>query len=488
MSKHHRSKKRGTQTKKRYWQVADGFLIALFTIIATLTTYLVMSHHVLNVKGLNWLMVIAFVLILAVATFFVLSKKLLKTIAVLLVVFSLLTGAFLYLTKTTLDATKRINESSFYSQVDMSVVVHKDSAIKNLSDVTTLEAPTTSDKSNVEALLKQIKMDKGIEPSVQKVDSYQSAYAAIKGDTNKAMVMNSAYVSLLEQEDDSFRDNVRTLYTYTVRKEAEKQLKPKNEDVLNLYVSGIDTYGPINNVSRSDVNIIMTINLKTKKVLLTTTPRDSYVKIPDGGANQYDKLTHAGIYGVETSEKTLENLYDIDIDYYARINFNSFMNLIDVLGGVDVINDQAFTSRHGNFDFPVGKVTLTSEKALGFVRERYSLAGGDNDRGKNQEKVIAAIINKLSSINTITKFSSVLDGVSNSVQTNMPSEMMMAIANKQIESGGHYTVISQDVTGKGSTGELPSYAMPNSQLYMYSLDDTSVSTAKTAIQEVMEGK
>ncbi|AXJ13206.1 hypothetical protein [Streptococcus pluranimalium] len=94
MSKHHRSKKRGTQTKKRYWQVADGFLIALFTIIATLTTYLVMSHHVLNVKGLNWLMVIAFVVILAVATFFVLSKKLLKTIAVLLVVFSLLTGAF----------------------------------------------------------------------------------------------------------------------------------------------------------------------------------------------------------------------------------------------------------------------------------------------------------------------------------------------------------------------------------------------------------
>ena len=131
---------------------------------------------------------------------------------------------------------------------------------------------------------------------------------------------------------------------------------------------------------------------------------------------------------------------------------------------------------------------MTSEKALGFVRERYSLAGGDNDRGKNQEEVIAAIINKLSSINTITKFSSVLDGVSNSVQTNMPSEMMMDIANKQIESGGHYTVISLDVTGKGSTGELPSYAMQNSQLYMYSLDDTSVSTAKTAIQEVMEGK
>ncbi|MGQ9411922.1 LCP family glycopolymer transferase CpsA [Streptococcus pluranimalium] len=486
MSKHHRSKKRGTQTKKRYWQVADGFLIALFTIIATLTTYLVMSHHVLNVKGLNWLMVIAFVLILAVATFFVLSKKLLKTTAALLVIFSLLTGAFLYLTKTTLDATKRINESSFYSQVDMSVVVHKDSAINNLSDVTTLEAPTTSDKSNVEALLKQIKMDKGIKPSVQKVDSYQSAYAAIKGDTNKAMVMNSAYVSLLEQEDDSFRDNVRTLYTYTVRKEAEKQLKPKNEDVLNLYVSGIDTYGPINNVSRSDVNIIMTINFKTKKVLLTTTPRDSYVKIPDGGANQYDKLTHAGIYGVETSEKTLENLYDIEIDYYARINFTSFMNLIDLLGGIEVINDQAFTSN--GFDFPVGRISLDSKKALVFARERKQLEDGDNDRGKNQQKVIAAIIDKMTTFKSITSFSSIVNGLSNSVQTNMPVETIMNLANKQIANGGHIMVSSQDVTGKGSTGELPSYAMPNSQLYMYSLDDTSVSAAKTAIQEVMEEK
>ncbi|MCC9732513.1 LCP family protein, partial [Streptococcus agalactiae] len=184
-------------------------------------------------------------------------------------------------------------------------------------------------------------------------------------------------------------------------------------------ISGIDTFGSISTVSRSDVNIIMTVNTNTHKVLLTTTPRDAYVKIPDGGGNQYDKLTHAGLYGVETSMKTLENLYDINLDYYARINFSSFLKLIDLLGGVTVYNDQAFTSKHGNFDFPVGQVTLNSEQALGFVRERYSLQGGDNDRGRNQEKVIAAIINKLASSQSVTKLNSITSQLQTSVQTNM---------------------------------------------------------------------
>ncbi|MCW6190122.1 LCP family protein, partial [Klebsiella pneumoniae] len=162
---------------------------------------------------------------------------------------------------------------------------------------------------------------------------------------------------------------------------------------------------------------IMTVNMNTHKILLTTTSRDAYVKIPGGGANQYDKLTHAGIYGVETSEQTLENLYGIKIDYYARINFTSFLKLIDQLGGVTVHNDQAFTSLHGKVDFPVGDIQMNSEQALGFVRERYSLDDGDNDRGKNQEKVISAIVNKLASLKSVSKFTSIVNNLQDSVQT-----------------------------------------------------------------------
>ncbi len=147
-------------------------------------------------------------------------------------------------------------------------------------------------------------------------------------------------------------------------------------DSFNIYISGIDAYGPISTVSRSDVNIIMTVNRATHKILLTTTPRDSYVAIADGGQNQYDKLTHAGIYGVNASVHTLETLYDIDISNYIRLNFTSFLQLIDLVGGIDVENTQEFTSRVGGYYFPVGQVHLNAEQALGFVRERYSLEGG----------------------------------------------------------------------------------------------------------------
>ncbi len=220
---------------------------------------------------------------------------------------------------------------------------------------------------------------------------------------------------------------------------------------------------------------------------MTTTPRDSYVPIADGGNNQKDKLTHAGIYGVDSSIHTLENLYGVDINYYVRLNFTSFLKLIDLLGGVDVYNDQEFTSRHGKFHFPVGNVHLDSEQALGFVRERYSLADGDRDRGRNQQKVIVAIIQKLTSTEALKNYSDIIQGLQDSLQTNMPIETMIDLINTQLESGGSYKVNSQDLKGTGRMG-LPSYAMPDSNLYMMEIDDSSLATAKSAIQDVMEGR
>jgi len=231
----------------------------------------------------------------------------------------------------------------------------------------------------------------------------------------------------------------------------------------------------------------MTVNQDTKKILLTTTPRDAYVPIADGGNNQNDKLTHAGIYGVDASIHTLENLYDIDLNYYARLNFTSFLKLIDFLGGVDVYNDQEFTSRHGHYHFPVGNVHLDSEQALGFVRERYSLTNGDGDRARNQQKIIAAIIQKLSSADALKNYDGIIQGLQDSVQTNMPPETMVSLVNAQLVSGGKYTVISQDLKGTGRMG-LPSYAMPDSNLYMLEVDQTSLETVKEAIKDVMEGK
>ena len=231
----------------------------------------------------------------------------------------------------------------------------------------------------------------------------------------------------------------------------------------------------------------MTVNKKTGKILLTTTPRDSYVKIADGGNNQYDKLTHAGLYGVESSIHTLENIYGIKIDYYARLNFTSFLKLIDTVGGVDVYNDQAFISHGGEKSFQPGLLHMDSKTALIFVRERYGLASGDHDRGKNQEKVIAAIIKKLTSKEGLANYQSIIKELSASIQTNMPIETAMGLANEQLSAGKDYNVTSQALTGTGSMG-LPSYAMPGAQLYMMQIDDKNLAEVTANIKDVLEGK
>lgn len=428
------------------------------------------------------------VVVLVVSLVLIIRKKGKLVVTVLLVIFSIVAAVSLFAFKSLIDVAGDLNETASYSEIEMSVVVPANSSISDVTELSSVQAPTGADGSNIDALLSQIKSDKGVNLTTDTVDSYQAAYENLINGSSQAMVLNSAYSSLLELSYDNYESNLKTIYTYKVKKNISNDASSSNKNVFNIYISGIDTYGSISTVSRSDVNIILTVNMDTHKILMTSTPRDSYVQIPDGGANQYDKLTHAGIYGVETSEKTLENLYGIDIDYYARINFTSFLNLIDAVGGVTVYNDQAFTSLHGNYDFEVGNITLNSDEALGFVRERYSLDNGDYDRGKNQLKVIQAIINKLTSFSSISNYSSIMSTLQDSVQTDMPLDTMMDLANTQLDSGKKFTITSQEVTGTGSTGELTSYAMPTASLYMIQLDDTSVASASQAIKDVMEGK
>ncbi|EQC66114.1 Exopolysaccharide biosynthesis transcriptional activator EpsA [Streptococcus sp. HSISS1] len=437
---------------------------------------------------MNIIITIGLLVVLAISIFLQKTKKSPLVTTVVLVIFSLVSLVGIFGFKQMIDITNRMNQTAAFSEVEMSIVVPKESDIKDVSQLTSVQAPTKVDKNNIETLMSALKKDKKVDVKVEDVASYQEAYDNLKSGKSKAMVLSGSYASLLESVDSNYASNLKTIYTYKIKKKNSNSAKQVDSKVFNIYISGIDTYGSISTVSRSDVNIIMTVNMNTHKILLTTTPRDAYVKIPGGGADQYDKLTHAGIYGVETSEQTLENLYGIKIDYYARINFTSFLKLIDQLGGVTVHNDQAFTSLHGKFDFPVGDIQMNSEQALGFVRERYSLDGGDNDRGKNQEKVISAIVNKLASLKSVSNFTSIVNNLQDSVQTNMSLDTINALANTQLDSGSKFTVTSQAVTGTGSTGQLTSYAMPNSSLYMMKLDDSSVASASQAIKNLMEEK
>lgn len=483
-----RTNRKQKRTSNRSWGMVNVGLTILYAILALVLLFTMFNYNFLSFRFLNIIITIGLLVVLAISIFLQKTKKSPLVTTVVLVIFSLVSLVGIFGFKQMIDITNRMNQTAAFSEVEMSIVVPKESDIKDVSLLTSVQAPTKVDKNNIETLLSALKKDKKVDVKVDDVASYQEAYDNLKSGKSKAMVLSGSYASLLESVDSNYASNLKTIYTYKIKKKNSNSAKQVDSKVFNIYISGIDTYGSISTVSRSDVNIIMTVNMNTHKILLTTTPRDAYVKIPGGGADQYDKLTHAGIYGVETSEQTLENLYGIKIDYYARINFTSFLKLIDQLGGVTVHNDQAFTSLHGKFDFPVGDIQMNSEQALGFVRERYSLDGGDNDRGKNQEKVISAIVNKLASLKSVSNFTSIVNNLQDSVQTNMSLDTINALANTQLDSGSKFTVTSQAVTGTGSTGQLTSYAMPNSSLYMMKLDDSSVASASQAIKNLMEEK
>ncbi|MGQ7407809.1 LCP family glycopolymer transferase CpsA [Streptococcus suis] len=476
--------KKSSRRNQLHW--ANLVLLILYTGAVGILLYQVFRYDILAFRNLNLVLAGLAIFLGLVCLFLILGKRAKVVTTFLLILGLVVSSVGLYGVQSIVNLSNKLNSNATYSEYEMSVLVPADSQVSDISQVTELLAPTGNDGDNIQALLDNLSQTKNLSLTPTKTDSYLDAYQKMLAGESQAMVLNGVFADILSAEDPDFDTKVKKIYSFTLTKKVETAVNQPTGDVLNIYISGIDTYGPISTVSRSDVNIIMTINQATKQVLLTTTPRDSYVAIADGGQNQKDKLTHAGIYGVEASMHTLENLYDIDIHYYARVNFTSFLKLIDLVGGVDVVNDQAFTK--GSHDFPVGTIHLDSEKALMFVRERYSLQGGDNDRGKNQEKVIAALIQKLSRPENLTNYQSIINNLQDSIQTNMSLETIMKLVNTQMESSGSYTVQSQALQGTGSTGLLPSYAMPGYQLYMMEVNPDSLNQMKAAMQEVMSGE
>ena len=479
-----RSSKRTRQGKTKI--LISWGLLAIYTVLAVFLLFLIFKYNMLAFRYLNIVVTVLIVALAILCFFLIWSKKAKNLTLILLLLGVVINGTSLFAVSQFVGFTSRLNATSNYSNYSMSIAVLADNPIENISQVTSVMGPTGTDKENIQQLLNDLKASQNKELTVEESSSYLAAYKSLLAGDTKAILLNSVFENIIESEYPDYASKIKKIYTKELTKKVETPKDVKG-DSFNVYISGIDTYGPISSVSRSDVNIIMTVNRETKKILLTTTPRDSYVPIADGGNNQKDKLTHAGIYGVDASIHTLENLYGIDLNYYARLNFTSFLKLIDLLGGVDVHNDQEFTAHTNGKFYPVGNVHLDSEQALSFVRERYSLADGDRDRGRNQQKVIVAILQKLTSTEALKNYDSIIKGLQDSVQTNMPLETMMNLANAQLESGGTYKINSQDLKGTGRM-DLPSYAMPDSNLYMMEISDSSLESVKAAINDVMEGK
>lgn len=261
------------------------------------------------------------------------------------------------------------------------------------------------------------------------------------------------------------------------------------KEPFSVYLSGIDVYGDIKQKSRSDVNIIATVNPKTRQILLVTTPRDYYVEIPGVSNGQRDKLTHAGLYGVEASMKTLGALYDTDIPFYARINFTSLIEIVDKLGGVDVYSEYEFMTgkKAGKVNqINKGMNHLNGKEALAFSRERHNLADGDNQRGKNQQALITALIRKIISPSILLKADGIIDSVSGNVETNMSQGQIQALIRMQLKEGGSWNIRS--VAAKGEGARQICYSAQAKPLYVTMPDYESVEEIKALIERVENGE
>ncbi|ATZ03980.1 LytR family transcriptional regulator [Streptococcus suis] len=477
-------KKRSRWRKSPKLKLVNFVLWGLYAITLCLFLVTMYRYNILDFRYLNYIVTLLLVGVAVLAGLLMWRKKARIFTAFLLIFSLVITSVGIYGMQEVVKFSTRLNSNSTFSEYEMSILVPANSEITDVRQLTSILAPAEYDQENITALLDDISKMESTQLATSPATSYLTAYQSMINGESQAMVFNGVFTNILENEDPDFSSKVKKIYSFKVTQTVETATEQVSGDSFNIYISGIDTYGPISSVSRSDVNIIMTVNRATHKILLTTTPRDSYVAIADGGQNQYDKLTHAGIYGVNASVHTLENLYGIDISNYIRLNFTSFLQLIDLVGGIDVENTQEFTS--GGYNFPVGTVHLDAEQALIFVRERYSLANGDNDRGKNQEKVIAALIKKLSSPDNLANYQAILNSLEDSIQTDISIETIIGLVNTQLESGTQFTVESQALTGTGRS-DLSSYAMPGSQLYMMEINQDSLEQAKAAIQSVLDG-
>lgn len=333
---------------------------------------------------------------------------------------------------------------------------------------------------------------------------FEMVDALLNGEID-ALFLNGSYVDILEETEDytDYATLTRTLYEFLITEdmldstidddyfENEEEEEPViiNESgkivPFVLYLSGSDTRSKVLTTSRSDVNILAVVNPNTKQILLINTPRDFYVSNPKyNGAK--DKLTHCGIYGVSCSMSVLSELYDENISYYAQINFTGFETLVDAVGGITVYSNTAFTMLHGGYDVVVGYNHFNGLQALGFARERYALSGGDNDRGKNQMKILTALIEKMSASTILTNYSSILNSLSGMFVTNVSQNELSSLVKMQINDMASWEVYSYAVSGKGKWASTAS--MPGVNLSVVIPNEDTIAHASDLIDKVMSGE
>lgn len=475
-------------------KLKKSIIFNLFSVILTifcLGTLSIFSYYIfkINIVPNKYLLVgyglYILVLFFLILTIFGRGNKIIKGIAlIIMTAMSFVFGLASYY----LSSTYRFlgNTQTDYDTLSYSVLVLKNSSYKKINSL---------ERKNIAYLDTEYKEDiqKELSSKITYTEVLTSEFSILPNlllnSEADSIILESSYLALIYEEVENLESNTEVIYTFEVRVKSHKEEENKinvSEEPFILYISGIDQYGDVKSVrGRSDVNQIAVVNPKSHHILLVNTPRDYYVQLA-GTTGLRDKLTHAGIYGIDKSISTLENLYNIDINHYIRVNFNTLIKVVDVIDGIDVYSDKTFNSFHiKGWTVNKGWNHFNGKQALAYSRERYAYIDGDHHRGRNQQDVITAIINKVSKSSVlISRYNSILDTLNGSFQTDMSVDMITSFIRYQLEKMPSWNVESIAVTGFNSMDYT--YSMGTGyKLYVMEPDYNSVTSAKQKINEVL---
>lgn len=470
--------KKKNNSKMSFMKYLSIFLL----IVSVLILVLVYFINVLPIDYFIVLVVLVLIIDLVVIKLLLGSGKIRNVIGVILSIILIIIMVFgITYELNTIDFLKQFGFNTYKEEL-YNVLVLDESEYEELNDL---------DNATIGHLDENV--HEGLNSAIEKIDQQIDFESVVLDDINSlvdnleieevdAIILEDAQITMLEEDNNGLMDNFRIIASFDIETEIEVVSKEVNvtEDSYNILITGIDSYGSITRVSRSDVNMIVSVNPKDKKILLTSIPRDYYVYLSDYG--DYDKLTHTGIYGIDVTTKALEDLLDIDINYYVKVNFTTLVDIVDELGGITVNSNYEFTSIDG-YHFSKGENNLNGKEALSFARERQAFSEGDRVRVENQQLVLTAIINKVLSAGIITNYNNLLNALSGEFLTNITNKEITDLIKWQID--GMYSWDIESIALDGSNAFDYTYSYKNQKLYVMMPYPESVNSAKEKINSVL---
>ena len=456
----------------------------LFSIY--LNTFLIIKYNVLPFKYLAlYFVVVALIpFLLIYSTVFTRIRPVLKWIyATIEVLYLIILFLIFFYLNNTFNFLEDFTSGLEYETKNYYVLALEDSTYK---DINSLKNGLIGYSSALDVSAKHA-LDRLNKNNLYQSKDYEGYTFLLEDLYNKeinAVLIIQSYYDMLIEIDETIEEKTKIIYLFSIKEEVNDIAKDVDvtKESFNIYISGIDSYGSVTDTNRSDVNIVMSVNPKTNKIVLLNIPRDYYVTLAGDKdcAGQKDKLTHAGMYGVKTSAKTLENLLDIEINYYIKVNYSALINLVDALNGVNVYSKYEFTSGEEFYHFNKGYNEVNGRQALEFVRTRKAFTGGDRVRGENQQAMIQAIIKKACNVSILLKYDDILKSLEGSFTTNLSTDKIISLINMQLDKMPSWSMESISLDGRDSKGYTCSYK--GQELYVMDPKEESVLNVKEILK------